>query len=117
MKRDHVEIVARSIFLQGLLLMEPAAMETHFQAVAAVIRRFQTVMHEMNRTPIEGALAFLAQTGLVDVALVGVTTLEEWRAIAQAFQHLQTLHADWDSFAFHDERILNPSLWPAAVRS
>jgi aryl-alcohol dehydrogenase-like predicted oxidoreductase len=103
-----VEVHARSLFLQGLLLMDKvpeklASASSHLQKIKAAIIAADT-------TPLAAALGFVLGRPEIAIGLVGVTSVMELDEIlAAAKQPLPKL--DWASLALQDERVLTPSLW------
>lgn len=111
LKLAGVEVHARSIFLQGLLLMDPNALAKHFLAAQHPIRRLRALALEHGRTPLEIALNFVAGCDGIDYAIVGVSRHEDLIEIVAATQR-DALLEDYSGFAVHDEAILNPACWP-----
>jgi aryl-alcohol dehydrogenase-like predicted oxidoreductase len=103
-----VEIHARSLFLQGLLLME--APPPKLQDAAPHLSRLRAALKEAGTTPLAAALGFVLSRPEITIGLVGVTRKQELEEILSAAQSpLPVL--DWASLALSDERILTPSLW------
>ena len=105
-----VEVHARSLFLQGLLLMAPEALPDHLKSAAPYLTSLRTRLAAAGTTPLAAALGFALSQPEIAVALVGVTGVDEFNAIlAAAARPLPAL--DWQACALNDERILTPSLW------
>jgi aryl-alcohol dehydrogenase-like predicted oxidoreductase len=103
-----VEIHARSLFLQGLLLMETVPQK--LQAAAPHLKAIKAKIAVAGATPLAAALGFVLARPEITFGLVGVTSLPELNEILAAAQRpLPDL--DWASLALSDERILTPSLW------
>ncbi len=103
-----VEIHARSLFLQGLLLMDtpPEQLQDAAPHLLALRARFAAA----GTTPLAAALGFVLSRPEVEIGLVGVTGVDELGDIlAAAARPLPAL--DWDACAMDDTRILTPSLW------
>jgi aryl-alcohol dehydrogenase-like predicted oxidoreductase len=111
LKLAGVEVHARSIFLQGLLLMDPESLGSHFLAARSPIRRLRDFALERGKTPLEAALNFVAGHEEIDCAIIGVSRHEELNQIIAAFRP-DTVSEDYAGFAVHDEAILNPARWP-----
>jgi aryl-alcohol dehydrogenase-like predicted oxidoreductase len=103
-----VEVHARSLFLQGLLFMNPPP-ET-LKAAAPHLARLRAILNEAGITPLAAALDFVLSRKEVAVGLVGVTSVGELEDILAA-THRPLPALDWSQFALKDERILTPSLW------
>jgi aryl-alcohol dehydrogenase-like predicted oxidoreductase len=105
-----VEIHARSLFLQGLLLMPPQEVPENLKAAAPHLAGLRGRLARAGTTALAAALGFVLSRPEISVALVGVTALDELEEIlAAAKQPLPAL--DWDACALADERLLTPSLW------
>jgi aryl-alcohol dehydrogenase-like predicted oxidoreductase len=103
-----VEIHARSLFLQGLLLME--TLPEKLRSAQPDLQRVRARIGAAGSTPLAAALGFVLSRPEIAVGLVGVTSLAELEQIlAAAESPLPAL--DWQSFALKDERVLTPSLW------
>lgn len=103
-----VEIHARSLFLQGLLLMQ--TVPEKLAAAAPRLKVIKSKITAAGSTPLAAALGFVLARPEITVGLVGVTSVIELEEILSAAQRpLPDL--DWPALALHDERILTPSLW------
>jgi aryl-alcohol dehydrogenase-like predicted oxidoreductase len=111
LKRAGVEVHARSVFLQGLLLMEPDSLGGHFRAAQAPLRRLHAFAREHGRTPLETALRFVADRDEIDCAVIGVAHHDELEEIIAASRSAAAAD-DYSCFALHDEAMLNPARWP-----
>jgi len=103
-----VEIHARSVFLQGLLFLEdlPEPLRHASQALKAV----RAHLAERGAAPLSAALAFVLAQPQVDVAIAGVTSVQEMQELLEAAS-VPAPDIDWTACALEDERILTPSLW------
>jgi aryl-alcohol dehydrogenase-like predicted oxidoreductase len=105
-----VEIHARSLFLQGLLLMAPEAVPTHLLGAASHLAVMRTRLAEAGATPLAAALAFVLKQPEIAVGLVGLHHVRQLDEVLQAIAApLPTL--DWRTFSLDDVRILTPPLW------
>ena len=59
LKELGVEIHARSIFLQGLLLMEPSELDDYFSSFMPSIRNWHNICRELQMNPLDLALYFV----------------------------------------------------------
>ncbi len=108
LKAMGVEIHARSLFLQGLLLME--TLPEKLRSAAPELARVRAAIKAAGATPLAAALGFVLARPEIDVGLVGVTNLAELEEILAAARRLLP-DLDWPSLALKDERVLTPSLW------
>lgn len=107
---EGVEIHARSLFLQGLLLMPPQALPDHLKTAAPHMAALRARLTEAGCSVLSAALGFVLGRQEVKIGLVGVTSLPELEEIlGAATRPLPAL--DWNACALDDARILTPSLW------
>ncbi len=108
LKDMGVEIHARSLFLQGLLLMN--SVPDHLMTAAPRLKAIRAEITAAGSTPLAAALGFVLSRPEVTFGLVGVTSVIELEEILSAAR--RTLpDLNWGSMALDDERILTPSLW------
>jgi aryl-alcohol dehydrogenase-like predicted oxidoreductase len=113
MKETGVEIHARSLFLQGLLLMEPDTVPADLAAAVPHLIALRARLARAGSTPLAAAVGFVLSQARIDVGLVGVTSTDELRQIVAACGRALPA-VDWQACALTDERILTPSLWKPA---
>lgn len=103
-----VEVHARSLFLQGLLLMATAPEK--LRSAQPDLERVRTRIAAAGSTPLAAALGFVLSRPEIAVGLVGVTSLAELEEILAAMAR-PLPRLDWPALALTDERVLTPSLW------
>ena len=106
-----VEIHARSLFLQGLLLMPTNALPSRFDAHRAVFERIDRYAAAHGLTRLELALGYAKTQRDVDVAIVGVTSAAELAQILGAIREPRSAALDYSGLGTATEELLNPSLW------
>ncbi|MCA9802630.1 MAG: aldo/keto reductase [Cyanobacteria bacterium HKST-UBA02] len=104
-----VEIHVRSVFLQGVLLEDPAKLNPWFEPVRGLLDGYRKFLSMHGLTPLEGALAMVAGVKEIDYVLVGVLSTSQVREILSSLNHGKLL--DFSPFACDNEQIINPSLW------
>lgn len=105
-----VKVQVRSAFLQGLLLADPATLDSHFAGIRAALQRFQQCAHGAGISPAHAALQFLLGNADIDRVIVGVESVAH---LDQLFSNFPTPAAiDYTAFAIDQPEILNPALWP-----
>jgi aryl-alcohol dehydrogenase-like predicted oxidoreductase len=110
----QVEVHARSLFLQGLLLHPVPEITERFVGLSAALAEFDRACSRRGLDRLEGILAAAFSRPEIDCFLVGVTSLDELRQITAA-----AVRADRDPDPLEfvpsvplDERVLNPARWP-----
>jgi aryl-alcohol dehydrogenase-like predicted oxidoreductase len=110
LKQLGIEIHVRSIFLQGLLLMDPERLPAKLAHARPALSATRSRIMGAGLTPIEAAVGFVLAQDEVDVALVGVTSHNELSQIVAA-PAKKIPELDWLACAIDDPVILTPSLW------
>lgn len=110
LEKTGVEVHARSVFLQGLLLQPVEAIQKKFHGLLQMRLKLADAARAEKLTELELALSFLHQVRFIDVAIVGVSTFEEFKQIMSAdFEKLRLY--DWTKFKISDPEIIDPRLW------
>jgi len=115
LKEQDVEIHVRSIFLQGLFYLSQKEIEQYIPMASEPVRRLRNVAEDAKLRLSELSLLWAASVSEFDKIVIGVD------CASQLQEHLTTLEKPMDgavfqevmNIAFEDERVLNPSLWPA----
>jgi len=111
LKQKGVEIHARSIFLQGILLKQPVELGPYFDSAKNLLEEVHSYLKMKNITPLEGALKFVIAQKEIDCVIVGVASQGEFAEIQGAFKRPSAFELDYKRFACSDEKIVNPSYW------
>jgi len=106
-----VEVHARSVFLQGLLLMEPQALDVYFDPVRDRLENYWNGMRQTGATPLEGALRFALGLSQIDTVIVDVCSRQELEDICVASMRRDLPQIDFSRWAVNDPRYVNPSRW------
>ena len=110
LKSLGVEIHARSLFLQGLVLMDPDYLDPFFDPIAGSLKRLRSTLRANSITPLAAALHFGLAQGEFDRLVIGVCSSGELDEILKATTaECPTL--DLSEFAIDDAAFVNPSLW------
>jgi len=112
LKQAGVEIHARSVFLQGLLLMAADRLPSHFNGIRTTVRAYHDTLAAHGLSLAAGALGFVRSLQELDVILVGVNSLDHLNENVSAFQ--AEARIDYSGFAIADESIINPQNWVVA---
>lgn len=110
--RAGVELHVRSIYLQGLLLAEPAFVAARFPAQAAWAAALRSECQARGLSPAAACLSFFRSQSLLGVAVIGVTRADELQSLVAAWQ--QAPAADWSSWAVNDTAFTDPREWNKA---
>ncbi len=109
LKDAGVTIHARSVFLQGLLLMQPDQVPAYFEPIRPQLRRWHATAAAQGLTPIQAALAFLRDVPEIDTVLVGIVDQDQLDQCAADFATATPFAAD--DLACDDPAYVNPARW------
>jgi aryl-alcohol dehydrogenase-like predicted oxidoreductase len=108
-----VEIHARSIFLQGMLLMPSAQLPSHLVRFVDHHERYLAYLKRTGVKPLEAAISFVTHCPEISVALVGVSSARDFDECISAFSYDRTF--DLADFAVADTRLIDPRSWTTQV--
>jgi len=111
LRQCGIEIHARSIFLQGLALIDPESVPQRLDLVRPQLRKFRASIAEAGMTPLCAALSFISGIKEISLALVGVTSARELSEIVNAWPSSIEQTLDFSRFAMSEEYIVNPAMW------
>jgi aryl-alcohol dehydrogenase-like predicted oxidoreductase len=107
-KNPDYKLIARSVFLQGLLLMDELPQWLPVDAKMKILNFFVTCAKNGLRAH-EAALGWVLGLDEVDHVIVGVNSAK------QLEQLLQVEPLEWEyDFSIQDENVLDPRRWPKA---
>ena len=106
LKKKNIEIHARSVFLQGVLLSFDS-LSDYFSTWDAQFEQYQEMVREKELSLLEYALNFALKTQELDKILVGVDSVKQLTDIVNAFKS----DVDLKAFKIDDINLLNPNLW------
>jgi len=106
LKSKGVEIHARSVFLQGVLL-DFDNLSDYFLTWKAQFTEYQAMVKNSGLSLLEYALNFVLSVQEIDRVLVGVNNEQQLREIVLSLKGLDGL----EDYFINDINLLNPSLW------
>ena len=108
-----IEIHARSIFLQGLLLMDSHELDDYFVPFIPLILEWRQVCKDLRTNPLDLALHFAASQPLIDKVIVGISELRQLKEIVSSVKvNCPKISAfSFAKFSQTSESLVNPSLW------
>jgi aryl-alcohol dehydrogenase-like predicted oxidoreductase len=109
-KLNGIEIHARSVFLQGLLLMPLNILPSYFSKIYKNLNFFSDYASEISLTKVELALGYVQSIKEIDKIVVGVNTVDQLHEIINA----STVKVDKKkclNISVFDEDYINPYNW------
>jgi aryl-alcohol dehydrogenase-like predicted oxidoreductase len=114
LKEKGVEIHARSLFLQGVLLREPKDLPAYFSPILKHANAFYRFLDERNISALEACLGFGFSQREIDHLIVGVTSKKELDEIIAAAEKALDMSEDFSLLALNDPKFVDPTNWPNA---
>ena len=108
--RLNIEVHARSVFLQGLLLMAPNDRPKKFGRWLHTFDLWDSWLYETGLSPLEACIGYVKGLKFVDKVIVGLESTDQLDAIMEA-----SLGMAIDPPTFHsseDGLLINPTNWP-----
>lgn len=106
LKSRDIEVHARSVFLQGILL-DFDNLSDYFLTWKRQFIKYQTIVESNNLSLLEYALNFSLSIPEIDKVLVGVNSERQLKEIVKAVKKQNHL----DAFPIDDVNLINPILW------
>lgn len=106
-----IEIHARSIFLQGLLLMSKEKIPNRFKPWELILNQWHNwLIQNHDISAAQACLNYIYKKVGVDKIIVGVNNLEQFKQLIQIIK--EPIDMVLPNLTCEDENLINPSLWP-----
>lgn len=111
-KNNSIKIHARSIFLQGLLLMSYEDLPQNFNKWKEIFFQFDGWCKDNSVSKLEACIQFVKKYDFISKIVVGVDSYENLVDIDRAY-NLESFNAISipSSISSNDENLVNPTLW------
>jgi len=109
LRNDSVEIHARSLFLQGVLLMNDDQRPAYFKKWDNLWQKWHQWLRETNLTALEATLGFVFNENRISKIVVGVDSVKQLQEIIDVSKKGNKITTT--GFVSTDERLINPSQW------
>lgn len=110
--RRGVEVHARSVFLQGLLVLAARELPIEFDSIRDHHCRLHRELREAGLSPLEGALAYCLREQHIHRVIVGCETCAQFREVLNAAEKAEHARIPATSYSLRNEAIIDPSKWP-----
>ncbi|MDC1120390.1 aldo/keto reductase [Alphaproteobacteria bacterium] len=112
LKSQNLEIEARSVFLQGALLMPTNQLPMCLAEARNVIEKIKSDQSKRGVSVLDACIDFVKSIGCIDRMVVGVHSVQQLRQILEA-NNKTLARFDYSAYAIDDEKIVNPTKWPS----
>ena len=105
-----VEVHARSVFMQGLLLMPKKLIPQSFMAWSSLWNKWHDWLNTENITAIEACLHYVLTLPYVNRAIIGFEAANQLKQIVESLK--SSLNISYLDISNSEEELVNPSMWP-----
>ena len=105
-----VEVHARSVFMQGLLLMPKKLIPQSFMAWSSLWNKWHDWLNRENITAIEACLHYVFSLPYVNRVIIGFEAANQLKQIVESLK--SSLNISYLDISNSEEDLVNPSMWP-----
>ena len=109
---EGVEVHTRSVFLQGILLMQRNKIPLKFERWSDIWNQWNKELKKNHLSAVDACLSYPLSMSNVDRVVVGVDNEEQLKMLIAASQTDAAQH-DWSFMKSNDQMLINPSNWSA----
>ena len=106
-----VEVHARSVFLQGLLLLKRDEIPEKFKRWEQLWEFWHTSLDENGVSAITACLSYPLSLPQIDRIVVGVDSALQLHELIQLGDNIESFQPDWIPMISRDIQLINPSQW------
>lgn len=106
-----IEVHIRSVFLQGLLLMDAASRPSRFSRWNTLWKQWDCWLAEHSLTPLQACMSFALSQREIGRVVVGVDSLAQFQEILASTKNSTAVPPN--ILMSEDQSLINPSLWSA----
>ena len=106
-----IEFESRSVFLQGLALMDNKHLPNYFLKWIGLFNSFKRILNELHINPVQACIAFSLALKDIERVVIGIEDLSQLKEILLASNIEIDTHI-FQELSCEDEMLINPSLWP-----
>jgi len=111
LKSQKVELHARSIFLQGLLLEDSSKINKKFYKYKKIILKFEKWIKKKNISKIEACINHVFSSKIIDKIIVGLTTYSQFEELIKILNKKKNNSAKIPKFKNINPGLLDPRTW------
>lgn len=108
-KRKHIDIHARSAFLQGLLLMEKINIPKYFYKWIEQFNKWHEYLKNNNIDAVTACICFIKNIKLLDKIIIGIENHNQLLEIINIYKNININISN--DFKIDDINLINPSKW------
>jgi len=109
LKAQGVEIHVRSVFLQGLLLMDTSKLPTYFKKFQS-LKKLENKIKDLKISKLEACIGFLKSINQIDALVLGCCTESQLLELNEVFLNAEPFYGK--EYACLNDNLIMPNLWP-----
>jgi aryl-alcohol dehydrogenase-like predicted oxidoreductase len=106
------QVQVRSVFLQGLLLMNPDTLPDYFSPWREVLLEFQEFCYEKKITKVTAAAGFALQVPNLSGVVIGFHERKQLVQLSEDLRNSDIKNLDYPTFGKLEAALLDPRKWP-----
>ena len=110
LRNRNIILQVRSIFLQGLLLMNIDSLPTYFDSWSEHMTKWDKFNKSNKLNAIESCISFIKNQNLIDEVVVGINNLKQLKEIYNYFTKKTKIYF-YDDLANNDLGLIDPRNW------
>ena len=110
-----VEVHARSLFLQGVLLKEPKDLPKYFAPIKRNLTYLNALAVEHGLSKLEVCFAAALAQPEIGTFVIGITSLLELEQTVEAVKKVREKRIKFPQILDLDQRFIDPSKWPSII--
>lgn len=114
LKNRGIEINARSVFLQGLVFMDPEALNSRLTGIKEKLKNLKTFSRESKLSIVTLCINFVLLNNMIDKVVVGVDNLKNFKEIMTSLNDnskVKEIMPELSEFREDNETIILPFNW------
>jgi aryl-alcohol dehydrogenase-like predicted oxidoreductase len=112
LQRMRIEVDARSVFLQGLLLLSPDRLPPRFESLETRHAELHDWLRQRRLTAVEACLLYCLQQPEINRIIVGCETAAQLKDVLEASATNTAVElSELSRFGLQDEAMIDPSTW------
>ena len=110
LKEKKIEVHARSIFLQGLLMMELSDIKSYFNPIYKKISSYHSELQKKEVSLLDGAMNFVKKIPQLDYIVVGISCLSQLISIYESYNKVLP-DINYIPYKCDEDAMVDPSKW------
>ena len=111
LKSNGIELHVRSIFLQGLLLMESQERNPYFDNWKELFDKWELWLKQKKISKLEGCISYVIQNKFIDKVVIGIDSKTHFHEILNVLRNSNSQLIP-NIFSSSEQNLINPMNWP-----